>query len=70
MPYILTSKAHEFIEALEKWCAERDIRPEEIPKFLEGVVSKSRDMDWEMKNWNERYKELVEKGYLTEVSDR
>lgn len=66
--YSLTPKAHKFIEALEKWCAERGIKPEEIPKFLEGVVARSRDMDWEMMSWNQRYKDLVDKGYLVQDS--
>lgn len=63
----LTPKAHGLIESLEKWCAERGIRPEEIPKFLECVVSRTRKLGYEKISWGEAYKELVEKGYLEEA---
>lgn len=66
--YHLTPKGHLFVEDLEKWCAEWHIRPEELPKYIEGLVSKTREMDYEMKSWNQRWAELVERGYLTETA--
>ena len=62
--YSLTQKGEEFAKALETWCSERGITPEEIPKFLACVVSRSRDFEWERISWKEAYEELVDKGYL------
>jgi len=67
--YSLTPKAHKFIEDLQKWCAERGIKKEEIHKFLLYVVDVNNDVEWEMTSWGEARKQLVEKGYLEEEAE-
>lgn len=64
--YSLTPKAHEFIEALENWCAESGIDKEAIPKLLRHMsfIEYGKFIPEEA---FESIASLVEKGYLKEV---
>jgi len=64
--YTLTPKAIEFAEALEKWCAERGIDKEDIPKLL--AARRFELGDFRVEDFMETIESLVKKGYLEEAA--
>ena len=64
--YGMTPKAHEFIEALEIWCAERGIDKDDIPKLLRHASLREHG-DFLVEEVSEFIGSLVEKGYLEEA---
>jgi len=59
--YPVTSKGEEFTRSLMEWCKKQGVTVLELPMFL-MCVNRIPSLDI---NYDEAYKNLVERGYLT-----